>query len=90
MRNAGLDGVQRSIARGGISEHKCGRQLPGEPGLSISWSKPGDAVVSVKRLITFNPDEAPAVEENAAVEVARRIERKSLRCVIGGRFASRQ
>src|SRR5205814_435547 len=74
--DAGLDRMDRRVARAGVAEHELARQVGAEPFPVSVGSELGEALPGPKRPVATHALESAALEEHGAIEVARRVERE--------------
>src|SRR4051812_41404904 len=83
--NAGLNGMNRSIANAGIAEYELSRKIPVKPFDVSIWSDLGDALLRSQNTVIVEPAEASTLKEDTAVKIAfginrQPVQRKQIRC----------
>src|SRR5436305_8644020 len=76
VRNAGLDRVDGRITQSSVAQQEFGGQvtrIPGRRGWGIQF---GNAAVGVQEMVLLHAPEASGMEENAAIQITRWIQRQ--------------
>src|SRR5204862_1944533 len=79
MRNAGLNGVERSVARRWVSEDQFTGQIRAKPRRRVSRHDLRDAFFGFEQRVTADPAKTGLVEQEWTVEIARGIQRQRAR-----------
>ena len=77
VRDAGLNGVQRRVARPRIAEQELGRKIRPEPGRRIVRPDFRNTFFGPEQPVALQSAEAATVKKNPAIQIPVRLERQA-------------